>query len=196
MSEDTQAADLETRARNGDTQAWDALVERYAPLVWSICLRHRLGDGDAAGVGQVVWLQLVDQLGAVRDLGLAGWLAATTQRECSKVRRAARGPQVLEPAVDAEHIPGRQVGLAGQGLLLTGQELLLAERQAALREAFGRLPSRCQRLIAMLAEDPPMPYAKIGASLGIPVDDIGPRRNWCLDKLRHDPVIAALIDIG
>jgi hypothetical protein len=26
-------ADLVTRARNGDNQAWDALVERYAPLI-------------------------------------------------------------------------------------------------------------------------------------------------------------------
>ena len=26
-------------ARNGDTQAWDALVDRYAPLIWSICRR-------------------------------------------------------------------------------------------------------------------------------------------------------------
>ena len=29
--------DLVTRARNGDKQAWDALVERYASLIWSIC---------------------------------------------------------------------------------------------------------------------------------------------------------------
>ena len=28
--------DLVIRARNGDKLAWDALVERYAPLIWSI----------------------------------------------------------------------------------------------------------------------------------------------------------------
>ena len=33
--------DLVTRAGNGDKQAWDTLVERYAPLIWSICRRHR-----------------------------------------------------------------------------------------------------------------------------------------------------------
>ena len=31
--------DLVTRAGNGDKQAWDTLVERYAPLIWSICRR-------------------------------------------------------------------------------------------------------------------------------------------------------------
>src|SRR6185312_4538 len=54
------------RARNGDKQAWDALVERYAPLIWSICRRHGLGDADAEDVGQNVWLKLVSQLGTIR----------------------------------------------------------------------------------------------------------------------------------
>jgi hypothetical protein len=38
--------DLVTRAGNGDKQAWDTLVERYAPLIWSICRRHRLSSAD------------------------------------------------------------------------------------------------------------------------------------------------------
>ena len=31
--------DTVTRARNGNKQAWDEIVERYAPPIWSIC-RH------------------------------------------------------------------------------------------------------------------------------------------------------------
>jgi DNA-directed RNA polymerase specialized sigma24 family protein len=76
-------SDLVTRARNGDQRAWDALVERYAPLIWSICRGHRLGDADAdAGdVAQCVWLQLVRHIDQVRDpAALAGWLATTTRR--------------------------------------------------------------------------------------------------------------------
>ena len=59
--------DLVTRAGNGDKQAWDTLVERYAPLIWSICRRHRLSSADADDVGQRVWLQLVSQLDKIRD---------------------------------------------------------------------------------------------------------------------------------
>jgi len=62
VGQEPVVTDLVTRARNGDAQAWDALVERYAPLVWSICRRHRLDDADAKDVGQIVWLHLVDQL--------------------------------------------------------------------------------------------------------------------------------------
>ena len=39
--DDQTVIDLVTRARGGDKQAWEALVERYAPLIWSICRRHR-----------------------------------------------------------------------------------------------------------------------------------------------------------
>ena len=82
---------LVTRARNGDKQAWDELVDRYAPLIWSICRRYRLGRAHAEDVGQSVWLRLVDQLASLRDpAALPGWLATTTQRECGRVLRAAR----------------------------------------------------------------------------------------------------------
>jgi hypothetical protein len=45
----------------------------------------------------------------------------------------------------------------------------------------------------MLLEDPPVPYAEISARLGIPVGSIGPSRGRCVEKLRRDPAIAALI---
>jgi DNA-directed RNA polymerase specialized sigma24 family protein len=96
---------------------------------------------------------------------LAGWLATTTRRECLRVPRT----------VPAEH------------------ELLAAERQAALREALLALPPCCQQLITLLIQDPPVPYARISATLGIPVGGIGPTRRRCLDKLRRHPAIAALI---
>ena len=48
-------------------------------------------------------------------------------------------------------------------------------------------------MIALLIEDPPVPYTEIKARLGIPVGSIGPNRRRCLDKLRHHPAIAAMI---
>ena len=188
MRDDPVVVDLVTRARAGDKRAWDALVERYAPLLWSICRRYRLGGTDADDVGQSVWLRLLEQLDKIRDpAALPGWLATTTRRECGRMLGAARGPDSARFAVDAETVPDEQAAR-------TDHELLLAERNAALREAFMRLPAGCQRLIAMLIQDPPMPYAEISAELGIPVGSIGPTRRRCLEKLRRDPAVAALID--
>jgi RNA polymerase sigma factor (sigma-70 family) len=183
---DHPVAALVMRARNGDELAWDALVERYAPLIWSLC-RYRLSSADAADVGQNVWLQLVNQLGKIRDpAALPGWLATTTLRECQRVLNRAQAPHAAMQAPDADNIPDDQASML--------EQVLAAERHVALREAFAHLPPCCRQLIALLIKDPPVPYAQISATLGIPVGSIGPNRRRCLDKLRHHPAIAALIN--
>jgi len=188
MRDDPVVTDLVTRAANGDRQAWDALVERYAPLIWSICRRYRLDGADAEDVGQAVWLHLVEHLGNLRDpAALPGWLATTTRRECCRVLRVARRPQTAWLGLDADTIPDEQARPAEQ-------ELLATERHAALREAFAHLPPCCQQLLTLFIADPPVPYSDISARLGIPVGSIGPSRGRCLDKLRRYPAIAALID--
>ena len=188
MRDDLAVTDLVTRAHDGDQQAWDALVERYAPLIWSICRRYQLSGADAEDAAQAVWLRLVDQLDKIRDpAAIAGWLATTTRRECYRLVRAARQPQAAWPTPDAEAIPDQQARTAEQ-------ELLAAERHAALREALAHLTPRERQLIAILTADPPVSYAEISARLGIPVGSIGPTRARCLDKMRRHPAIAALIN--
>ena len=179
--------DLITRARTGDKQAWDTLVEQYAPLIWSICRRHQLG-ADAEDISQSVWTQLLDHLDKIRNpAALPGWLATTTRRECLRLLGTARGPLADGYAMDAEAVPDEQARTAEE-------ELLAAERHAALREAFRELPPCGQQLILLLIEDPPVPYAEISARLSIPVGSIGPTRRRCLDKLRRHPATAALIN--
>jgi RNA polymerase sigma factor (sigma-70 family) len=185
---DPVVINLVAAVRGGDKQAWDELVERYAPLIWSICRRHQLSHADTEDVGQTVWLRLVNQLDLIREpAALAGWLATTTRRECLRVQRAARGPNAADGALDVENLPDQRAEAPEH-------ELLAAERQAALRAAFTQLPPAGQQLIAMLIADPPLPYAEISARLGIPVGSIGPTRSRCLDRMRRHPAIAALIN--
>jgi len=181
--------DLVTRARHGDKQAWDAIVERYAPLIWSICRQYRLDDADAQDVGQMVWLHLVDHLDDLRDpAALPGWLATTTRRQCFRLRQASsRFKQVTGPLVDADN-------MADTGAVEAEHELLLAERHAALREAMADLPPGYRELMALLTAEPPVSYAEISAKLGIPIGSIGPSRSRCLARLRRHPAIAGLID--
>jgi len=188
MGDERLVTDLVARAKNGDKQAWDALVERYAPLVWSICRGHRLGRAEAGDVGQTVWLRLLDELATVRDqAALPGWLAMATLRECGRVLQAAGRQQAADYMLDAGDIPGGPTGMVQH-------ELRMAERSAALREAFTHLPPGCQQLIAMLVEDPSVPDAEIGAGLTVPADGVGPDRARCLEQLRRYPAVAALIN--
>jgi RNA polymerase sigma factor (sigma-70 family) len=185
--DDPVVTGLLTQAKDGDRQAWDALIDRYAPLVWSICRRHRLEAADAQDAAQTVWLKLVDHLDKIRDpAALPGWLATTTQHECGRilrtVRRSGHAGHALAETIADDHARAAE------------QDLVAAGRYAALRGAFGQLPPGCQQLLALLTADPPVPYAEISARLGIPVGSIGPTRRRCLDKLRRHPAIAALIN--
>jgi DNA-directed RNA polymerase specialized sigma24 family protein len=151
---DPPVDDLVRRAHTGDKQAWESRIERYAPLVWSICRSYQIGR---AGADQSIWLQLVDQLETARDpAAIAGWLAATTRRECGRAQRAEHQPSAAGQVLDAGKLTDEQTRRAGR-------ELVKAERNAALREALTHLRPRCQQLLGMLIEDPPVPHAAISA---------------------------------
>jgi hypothetical protein len=171
MSDEPSTADLMTSAATGSKQAWDALVDRYAPLVWFLFRWHRLDDAQAGRAGQAVWTQLASQLSTIAGPAeLAGWLTATMLRECG-----ACGP--------------RTAG-AAPGAPAAGPQT--AARDTALRQAFSRLTACQQQLIIMIAANPAATDSHISAVLGIPADRIGPTRRHCLDQLRRDPAIAQI----
>jgi RNA polymerase sigma factor (sigma-70 family) len=185
MRDDPSVVALVLRAADADQHAWNEIVERYAPLVYAICTRYRLGSHDIEDVGQTVWLLLVEHLGQLREpAALPGWLATTTARECQRVVKAASrsewrgtGQDDSQRFVDDSAID---------------EEILMAERNAELRALFAELPERCQQLLALLISDPPHSYTMIHEALGIPVGSIGPQRARCLDRLRRSSAFIAL----
>jgi RNA polymerase sigma factor (sigma-70 family) len=186
MHDDPLVIDLVTRARNGDKLAWEQIVERYAPLIWSICRKYRLGGADAEDVGQVVWLHLVDQLDNLRDpAALPGWLATTTRHECERYLRINGRSVAMDPITMglAERADGPEVD----------EVLLAAERRQALIEGLAELAPQHRELLRMLTADPPYPYAEISRALGIPIGSIGPTRSRVLDKLRETGAVRAYL---
>jgi RNA polymerase sigma factor (sigma-70 family) len=180
MGGDRSVSALVARVCDGDQEAWNELVERYSPLVWSICQRYQLSRQDADDVGQSVWLLLVENIGSLREAAaLPGWLATTTRHEVFRVMRVARRHDHADLPPDGQ-IPGDAVATVEE-------ELIAAERNAALRAAFAELPPNCHHLLSLLVMDPPLAYAAISTMLGIPVGSIGPKRARCLDRLRRSP---------
>jgi RNA polymerase sigma factor (sigma-70 family) len=185
MRDDPSVAALVARASGGDQRAWDEIVERYAPLVWTLCTRYQLSSHDIEDVGQTVWLSLVEQLGRLREpAALPGWLATTTNRECIRVVTAAR--------------KSKQAGMTGDDApqladdKMIEEEILIAERDAGLRAAFAQLPPACQRLLSLLFSDPPRSYAQISAELGMRLGSVGPQRARCLERLRRSDIVISL----
>lgn len=188
MRDDPEVIALVTAARDGDREAWNRLVDRYAPLVWSMCRGFRLSDSDAEDVGQNVWLRLIEQLPNLRvPAALPGWIATTTRRECLRVLRVAQ--RVVPAEIPLELPP------ADEEPRVVEEQILRHERNVALREAFAELPPRCQHMLSLLLQDPPVPYGVISLRLGMSVGSVGPIRARCLDRLRHCPALAALIDV-
>ena len=188
MRDDPAVTALITRAAEGDQSAWDEIVERYAPLVWSICRRYRLDRADADDVAQNVWLRLVEQLSALREpAALPGWLATTTQRECLRVLRVnSQADRRNERLADEMMTAAQSVEIE--------EEIIAAEWNRVLSLAFDELLPPCRQLLSMLMQEPPVPYAEISRRLGIPVGGIGPSRARCLAKMRRCPPLAALLE--
>ena len=186
MCDDPTVVDIVQRARLADPAAWSELVERNAPLVWAICLQYRLSRQDADEVGQNVWLALMRWLPDLQEpAALPGWVAATTQRECLRLLgKEQPGGTGIVP--DAESMNLRAVDPPNDWLPVE-------ERNAILRAAVAQLSEACRRLLALLAQEPPLSYAEVGARLGVPVSGLGLRRARCLEELRRYPPLESLI---
>src|SRR5580693_3914756 len=90
--EDEDTGWLVTAAADGDKAAWDALVQRFSGLVWSITRAYRLSRADAADVSQTTWLRLAEHIDKIDNPDRVGaWLATAARRECLQhIRTSAR----------------------------------------------------------------------------------------------------------
>ncbi len=182
VRDDPAVIALVARARDGDQAAWDEIVERFAPLVWSVCRRYRLSPADTDDVGAGVWLRLVERLDTIRDpAALPGWLATTTRHQCTNLLRTRQREVPLDDPPPDEATPA------------SDEWLLKQEQHIALRAGFAELSNHCRELLGLLFADPPLPYATISSKLGIPVGGIGPNRQRCLEKLRNTTALAEFL---
>lgn len=180
-------ADLVQRCLQGDSRAWEQLVNRYARLVYSIPARYALSATEADDIFQDVYLALAQHLHEIQDAErLPAWLATTARRLVWRAlyKRRQEQPDETETLGEAFDAPNAQTTLAP---LPTVQELLENwQDQEAVAQGLQRLPERCRDLLALIFLDPAEPsYAEISERLGIPSGSIGPTRNRCLAHLRQ-----------
>ncbi|MGQ0467681.1 MAG: RNA polymerase sigma factor [Sporichthyaceae bacterium] len=169
---DPDTTALLAAAAEGDSPAWQALVDDFLPLVWSVIRSHRLDSQLAEEVNQEVWLRLVENVGRLREpAALPGWLRTTTHRECIRARRRAwETPAGWELLQAPDPTPETEV--------------LAEERTRVVGDALTRLSAKCQSLLRVWAWSPGAGYAEIAADLGMPVGSLGPTRSRCLERLR------------
>jgi RNA polymerase sigma factor (sigma-70 family) len=163
----------------GEAAAWEALVRRYANLVYSVARRYGLDDDDAADVFQNSWATLWERLVEVRDRSKLGpWLMTVTGRLAYQaVERRQR--------FASRHQSGADLAGRADSQALPEELAIAGDQAAAVRAAMARLSPRCRELLESLFYDPSAPsYAEIARRLAVAVDTVGPLRGRCLRKLK------------
>src|SRR5205807_6502768 len=95
----TSDEELLAACLRGEHTAWEALVDRYAALIYSIPFKYGFEEADASDVFQSVCVTLLEKLGSIRaPQGLAAWIITTTSRECLAVLRNRRVAAALPAA--------------------------------------------------------------------------------------------------
>lgn len=174
-----QLDDLVAGARRDERWAWDALVERYRPLVRAVAAGYRLNGRDVEDVDQTVWLRLVENLDRIREpRALPKWLMTTAGNECRRLTRT--GQRTL--LVDALDEPVQEHGTEQPDAPDT--DLLRRELAETLQQGLAELPTAQQRLLTLLAGERELSYREISRILVIPVGSIGPTRARGLARLR------------
>ena len=161
----------------GNDRAWQAIIQRYKNLVYSVALSYGAGQEDAADIFQSVWLDLFHELPRLREAeALQGWLKRVAIHKSYQWKRQ----RVAVEAEDGE----KPVDIPSEDAL-TPEILQNLEREQMVRDAMEQLPPRCRRMIIMLFfEQPPIPYADVAEFLGLAKGSIGFIRARCLKKLK------------
>jgi RNA polymerase sigma factor (sigma-70 family) len=172
MAVEQTDAQLVSRCRAGDADAWNEFVERFSRYVFAICSRgFRLAEHDAEDVFQEVFARAFERLSELRsDDAVRPWLAQLTRRLCiDKLRLLARDtPSDTEPderAVD--------------------EVLATLDDAMTVRAALDKVGDPCREILdRFFCRDES--YRTIGELLELPPGTIASRISRCLEKVRSE----------
>lgn len=175
-------AGLVTRARQGDSAAFGALVERHAPMVRRLTravLQHGADGDDAAQDAFFSAWQALDRFDPAQPFG--PWMARIAVN-------AARDLVRRRKVRSTEPLPLDRPG-AGPGPAASAEA---AEQRERLRSGLAGLPER-QRLVVVLFEVDGYAHAEIAQLLGLPEGTVRSdlfhakrRLRVALDSLREE----------
>ena len=159
------------RARAGDRQSLNELVDWLMPLVWNVARAQGLDAEAASDVVQSTLVRVPEHLHDVRSgQELTSWLIRVTRREARKQLAAQRRNRQVEPDAPAgplDRSAGPAVGGAGH------------EQYRSLWRNFIQLSPRCQeflRIMAFVGRPDHVVAEQFGGA--------GPDRGRCLAELK------------
>jgi RNA polymerase sigma factor (sigma-70 family) len=172
MAVEQTDAQLVSRCRAGDPDAWNDFVERFSRYVYAICGRgFRLAQHDAEDVFQEVFARAYERLPELRsDDAVRPWLAQLTRRLCiDRLRLNARDTPSDEDPDERE----------------ADDVLAQLDEAMAVRAALDKVGDPCREILdRFFCRDES--YRTIGETLDIPAGTIASRISRCLEKVRSE----------
>jgi RNA polymerase sigma factor (sigma-70 family) len=170
MAVEETDAQLVSRCRAGDPEAWNEFVERFSRYVYAICGRgFRLAQHDAEDVFQEVFARAYERLPELRsDDAVRPWLAQLTRRLCIDRLRLNARDTLSETEPDEREVDD-----------------LLSQLDDAMsvRAALDKVGDPCREILdRFFCRDES--YRTIGELLEIPAGTIASRISRCLEKVR------------
>jgi RNA polymerase sigma factor (sigma-70 family) len=165
-------AQLVSRCRDGDAEAWNEFVERFSRYVYAICSRgFRLGQQDAEDVFQEVFARAYERLPELRsDDAVRPWLAQLTRRLCIDRLRLLSRDTPAETELDERE---------ADDVLATLDDAM------TVRAALDKVGDPCREILdRFFCRDES--YRTIGDLLELPAGTIASRISRCLEKIRAE----------
>jgi len=175
---------------DGDTEAFNDLVERHQSRAYNLCVRM-LGDADAAAdVAQDAFISAYKHLPSLRG-EFRPWLMRIVANGCRDVLRSQkRRPSVsLDLERDDDDTPAMQLADTGDG---PEAALMKSELQKTIAGALAEIPDD-QREVVILSDIQGLSYQEIADMTGINIGTVKSRLNRARSRLRELLVAAELL---
>jgi RNA polymerase sigma factor (sigma-70 family) len=168
-----EGALLDRFARRGDGLAFEAILARHGPMVWSVCCRALRDPNDVADAFQATFLILARKAGSIRNRErLGAWLHGVACRVSTRARQ------------DSANRAPAPCGLAERPGESPLDEAERRERFAFLHEEIERLPGKYRDPI-VLCHLEGCTHDEAAARLGWPVGTVRGRLSRARDRLRE-----------
>ncbi len=177
-------SELVERSRQGDREAFNAIVAAYQDLVYNVCLRM-LGSRQAAeDVAQETFLSAFRNLERMRGPTVRAWLLRIAANACiDEIRRRRRQPQLSLDTPSQDGGSGRPLEVPDPA---AGPEqmALRVELREALRSELLLLPED-QRLAVVLCDVEGLSYEEIAVAMGSSLGTVKSRISRGRARLRE-----------
>ncbi len=178
---DTPDLDLIARARQGDLDAFNILVERYQTSLYSLCLRMLGAPAPAEDAAQEAFISAYRSLDRFRGGSFRAWLFRIAANACYDElrRRKARPATSLDRAGDDDERPIEPPDTAPS----MEEHAANTELHRALEDALAQLPDE-QRLAIVLCDVQGFGYADIAETMRVSLGTVKSRISRARLRLR------------